>query len=418
MKNRIAAKILGITIISFMLFQGCSEKPLINLEKVTQTVSWTSPTWGYNAPKIVNTKDNTVFVISMTGSYPEGEAQIFQRINTDKWTGGKVFNNVYQPSMIILDNEQHLNVIDNSQNNPVRHHRSLSKEIKEFDMIAEGNGLPDGRGWYIGVGVYEQKIYMSYISNDYKLWFTWKNINDNSWQDAVLIFEGYASPDGNRSLLYPKFQFYDDKGYFMTSHTDDGSTYNTYNSIYLTTFPLDNPGDFTNEIVFQGHTGYYSYGYDMIIDDYGSIYCAHSAGKHSYGDIVPEEVSEGLYVSVKNKNDDAWCLYQVEDRSGCIALHSEPSGVLYAVVTAGSWFEENHTSLKKSKDQGKTWETVIDNLFADYPDIKHQFFMQSVQSHSGSKINDIQIVFSDSNYEKDENGLYSFDLYYLEIDLP
>lgn len=77
----------------------------------------------------------------------------YKRNNAGNWEAGKVFEGIYQPGMIFLDNNQHLNVVVNSETEPVKHYRSIDKKnLNNFKLIASGNELDDGLSWYVGVG--------------------------------------------------------------------------------------------------------------------------------------------------------------------------------------------------------------------------------------------------------------------------
>ncbi len=354
----------------------------------------------------------------MFGSYPSATAQIYKRKSTGNWEAGKRFEGIYQPGMIFLDDDEHLNVIVNSQTEPIKHYRSSDKNnLDNFKLIARGNGLDSGKGWYVGVGVYDSKVFMAYITLDYDFWLTWKNLYDSTWHHAILIYDGFSSANGNHALLYPKFQFKNDTGYIMTSHTSDGTIHNTYDKIFLTEFSVTNPQNFISEIVFDGDLGFYSFGYDMILGKDGTIYCAYSAGDYKYGKLKKDVLPSGLYLSVKRPYEDEWQQYQIHDKVGSVALYISDADELFAIITEGRWSTENRTLLKKSIDHGSTWTINNDNLFSSVPDIKHQFFLQMVQENSGSSVNGIASLFSNIHAEKGDDSLYQFDLGFLQIDI-
>ena len=355
----------------------------------------------------------------MFGSYPTASAQVYKLKNNGNWEAGEIFKDIYQPGMIFLDNDKYLNVVVNSQTEPVRHYRSIDqKNLNNFKLIASGNGLDDGRSWYVGIGVHDTQIFMAYITLDYDLWLTWKNITDSTWHPAILIYDGYSSPKGNHALLYPKFQFKNDTAYVMTSHTSDGSTHNTYDKLFLTKFPVMNPEKLTSEVIFKGDLGYSSFGFDMIIGKDGTIYCAYSAGDYKYGKQKDNTLHSGLYISVKHYNDNKWQQNQIHDKVGSVALNISDANELFAVVTEGEWSSENRTFLKKSIDYGSTWTIDENNLFNSIPNFKHQFFLQTVQENSGSCVTGIDALFSNlHSTKKNADSLYKFDLGFLHIDI-
>ncbi|MBN1349791.1 hypothetical protein JXJ21_10310, partial [candidate division KSB1 bacterium] len=148
---------------AFLSIQNCNSVPKRNMvETITTTACWSSPCWGYNAPKIVRNSQGHLWIINMFGSYPSSKAQIFRKCGDSGWEEGKIFDAIYQPGMIFLDQAEHLNVIFNSQTEPVKHYRSMDQDnLHNFELIASGNGLDDGRGWYVGVGIHENRIYMA-----------------------------------------------------------------------------------------------------------------------------------------------------------------------------------------------------------------------------------------------------------------
>ena len=388
------------------------------IEIITTTECWVSPCWGTNASKIIQNSKGELWAINMFGSYPSASAQIYKRKNRGNWEAGRKFEGIYQPGMVFLDHEEHLNVIVNSETEPIKHYRSIDeKSLNNFKLIASGNGQQDGRGWYVGVGVYGARIFMAYITLDYDLWLTWKNISDSTWNPAILVYDGFPSPKGNHALLYPKFQFKNDTAYIMTSHTCDGGVHNTYDKLFLTSFSVMNPEKFSSEPVFEGNLGYSSFGYDITVGKEGTIYCAYSAGDHKYGKLKKNTLTSGLYISMKHPHGNEWQQYQIHDKAGSVALHISDVGELFAVVTEGKWSTENRTLLKKSIDHGNTWTIINDNLFNTIPDIKHQSFLQIVQENSGSSVNGIEALFSNVHAEKSVDSLYRFDLGFLQVNI-
>jgi hypothetical protein len=231
----------------------------------------------------------------------------------------------------------------------------------------------------------------------------------------VRLFDGYPSPLGNHSMLYPKIQFIEDKVLVMSSHCSDGSVQNTYDKVILHTIPVSDPSSFTEEVVFEGDSGYYSYGFDMLIVD-NNIFCAFLAGQHKYGPIVEDAVKPGLYISSRPVSGETWNLNMVHDQPGCVTIASNGSeNELFALVTEGSWFAQNKSMLKKSADMGETWQLVIPDLLISEPKITGQYFFQSVQTNSGSTVNQIDALFSVIFPEKTDDDLYKFDLMYMHI---
>lgn len=389
------------------------------VETVATSVSWVSPCWGYNAPKIVRNEKGEIWALNFYGRYPESSAQIYKRRGDGAWVPGKIFPGNYQPAMIFLDREGRLNLIQNSEKELVQHFRSTDdKNLNNFKLIASGNGLEDGRGWYVGVGVHKSTIYLSYITLSYNLYLTWKGLNDSAWHQAIVLNHGEVnSVTGNKSWLYPRFYFHSGNGYIAVSSTVDGTTHNTYDKIHIISFPLQNPEQIKSEIVYEGPVGYYTYCFDMIVTPDGTIVCGFTTGKHKYG---PEQASAlplGLYVAVKRLREQKWSIHQVDDHYGNITLNYSPRSGLYAVVTRGWWDEENTCLLKRSSDYGSTWQVVNDNIFSGQPEIKHPFFLQTAHAQSGSSVGNLILgLLTNLHSSEPVDKVYAFDL--LQIQIP
>ena len=415
----LAFAISGMTLMRAVALGGEKSASSVEIETVATSVSWVSPWWGYNAPKIVQNARGEVWAVNLFGRYPASNAQIYKRRSDGAWQPGKVFSGSYQPAMIFLDNDGRLNLIQNSETEPIHHFRSTDdKNLNNFELIASGNGLEDGRGWYVGVGVHGPTIYLSYITLSYNLYLTWKSITDKNWHKAILVHQGEVNPiRGNHSWLYPRFYFHGSEGYIAVSSTVDGTTHNTYNKIYVVSFPLKKPEEFTSELVCEGPVGYYTYCTDMIVMRDGTIICGFRAGQRKYGPEQSSALPPGLYVAVRGQTDKKWNIHQIDDHDGIVTLNYSKKGEVYTVVTRGSWDQENLCLVKKSTNQGRTWEIVNGNIFAHRPNIDRPFFMQTAHTPSGSMTeNTILGLLTNLRSTKPTDGLYTFDL--LEIKIP
>lgn len=397
---------------------GPDDSVKVKVETVTSSLSWVSPGWGYNAPKVVRNEKGEIWVLNFFGRYPESSAQVFKRQADGTWTPGKIFPKIYQPAMIFLDREGRLNLIQNSETDPIRQFRSMDgQNLNSFTLIASGNGLEDGRGWYVGIGVHGSTLYMSYITLEYNLYLTWKRVDDSVWHKPVVLNRGEVNKvSGNKSWLYPRFYFRGDAAYIAVSGTVDGTAHNTYNSIHLIRFPLRNPERFKTEAVYEGPVGYYTYCFDMIATPDGSIMCGFTTGKHKYG---PEQASAlplGLYVAVKRRGTRKWEIHRIDDHYGSVSLNYSSSGGLYAVVTRGWADEENKSLLKKSSDHGRTWKTLNADIFSPQPEIRRPFFLQTSHEQSGSVVKNLILgLLTNLHSPEPADGLYRFDLLQLQI---
>ncbi len=415
-------KILVITVLTFLLFMqfvSCERTTIpAKLEKIATVATWASPYWGYHTPKIVRNAAGEMWSISMAGSYPESNMQIHKKTPGGEWTAGHVFKNHYQPGMLLLDAEGRLNVILNNQESPIEQWRSTDNtNLNNFELIARGNGLPDGRGWYVGVAIRDDLMYLSYVTLDYVSYLSMKTVLDSVWSPARVMHSGYPHELGNHSLLYSGFEFGDSTVYACGSFSRDGSVHNTYEEIILKYFPIGHPEQLLSETIFKGDSGYYSFGYDMLIDTRTEeIYVALSAGIHSYGPAVENSVDPGLYVSVGKAGEGNWTLNKVAEGSGSIALHlDETENALYAYLCTGGWFDQNVLTVKKSLDKGKSWSDVSELSIPPGADsLVHPYFIQSISPKSGSVYHDPVFVFSEMHNQKNADSLFIFDLFCLE----
>ena len=396
------------------------DSPKVNVETIASTQSWVSPAWGYNAPKIVRNRKGEIWALNFTGRYPESNVQLFKRSASGGWAGGKIFPGNYQPAMIFLDHEGRLNLIQNSETQPVRQFRSTDDQnLNNFKLVASGNGLEDGRGWYVGVGVRGPTVYMSYITLSYDLYLTWKGVNDPVWHKPVILNRGEVNKvTGNKSWLYPRFYFHRDRGYIAVSGTVDGTTHNTYNTIHLISFPLRNPDRFKTEAVYEGPGGYYTYCFDMIVTPDGSIMCAFTTGKHKYGPELASALPVGLYVAVKRPTEQKWNIHPIDDHYGTVSLNYSTSGRLYAVITRGWADEENKCLLKVSPDWARTWRIVNDDIFSSRPDVKRPFYLQTAHAQSGSSVGNLVLgLLTNQHLPAPVDGVNTFDLLQIQISM-
>ena len=394
----------------------------VDIECIDTALAWASPGWGYNAPKIVRSAAGEMWAVNFFGKYGGHErARILKRSANGRWIKGAEFDSLYQPSMIFLDHEGRLNYVQNSQTQSIRHYRSSDNEnLHNFSLVATGNGLLDGRGWYVGVAARGQTMFMAYVTLTYDLYFTWKEITSPAWHAAVLIEPGLVdTARGNHAWLYPRFMFFGDQGYITVSSTVDGSKYNTYDKVCLAAFPLASPEKIEKEVVYEGAVGYYSYCYDVVITNDSLLICGFNAGRYRYGPRRDDILPAGLYVAARKIGRTSWSVHRVDEGDGAVALFWRPDDGLYALVTRGSWDQDNHTLLKRSTDHGKTWDVVVDDIMADHPQIKHQFFAQGIRSESGSTGEGGTLHALMTNHEsvKPVEGLYDFDLLHLSIRL-
>jgi len=401
---------------------GVDGQVCVGIERIDTALAWASPGWGYNAPKIVRNAAGEMWAVNFFGKYGGHErARVLKRSADGRWIKGAEFDSLYQPSMIFLDPDGRLNYVQNSQTLPIRHYRSSDDEnLNSFSLIATGNGLPDGRGWYVGVAVHGRTMFMAYVTLTYDLYLTWKDITSPAWHDAVLIEPGLVdTARGNHSWLYPRFAFFGDRGYITVSSTVDGSKYNTYDKVCMASFLLASPEQVEKELVYEGAVGYYSYCYDVAITNDSLLLCAFNAGRYRYGPRRDDILPAGLYVAARKIGQTQWSVHQVDEGDGAVALFWRPEDGCYAVITRGSWDQENHTLLKRSTDGGQTWSVVVDDVLADHPEIKHQFFAQGLRTESGStrEGDTLHALMTNHASVKPVDGLYDFDLLHLSIRL-
>ncbi len=282
---------------------------VISITHIDSVQSWASPLWGHHLPKIGVSSTGRRYVAKYSGTYPNSDIDVLARYDVNDWEQQQHFKNAYQPSLLLLDEDDCINILQNSQTNPMIHLRSIdSAHPMNFDTVAFGNGQPDGRGWYVGAGIVRDKIFMGYVTLSYDLFLTWKNLDDRKWNEPILVHPGIVDTVvGNHSWTRPKFAFFGENGYFVVNETSDGSVRNTYNAVVLVKFSQKNPAHFSTEYIDKVPTGYTAFSTDFSISPNGMMACAYSIGPKQYdadnNDNPPEQ---GLYMAVRKSTDTVW----------------------------------------------------------------------------------------------------------------
>ena len=237
---------------------------------------------------------------------PKPKCKIYKRYPEGKWQTGGILKGAYQPSLLFVDGSGRLNVIQNSQTKPITHLRATDDEgMRNFAPVATGNGLPDGRGWYIGTGIHNDTMYMSYITLDYDLFLTWKRLQDTSWAPAVMLHKGSVNAkSGNHSWTRPDFQFDDRRGYLVVNETNDGSVKNSYNAVHMISFDLADPHQFRTEEIARVPQGFGAYSPDFVVTPEGWMHCVVKWGNRIYDSVSTLEGDPGVYVFSRASGGD------------------------------------------------------------------------------------------------------------------
>jgi len=348
------------TLLTPLLFltMGCVKDDTPQIEWVGINECWVSPLWGTNTPRFVRQSDGTVWVLGFEGKYPESETVIYRRDIKQGWSEANRIKGCYQPSVILLDEDENLHLLTNSQYAPVRHIRGKwDGDSLRLETIAEAKWVDDGRGWYLGAGIQNDQLYLAYISLDYDFWLSWKGLGDDTWAEPVLLYDGFVDSAGNYSMLYPRFHFSPDSAYIMASHTSDGSTFNFKDGVFLYSFGLNNPGQVTEEAVWAGRKGYDAYGFDMLINKDQNLVVAYASGHLHYGDVDSSIGQSGLYVGLGaiNQAPRIWERSLITTERGFLSLSQDESGGLFAFLT-NSTYKSGEFEVYQSKDGGHSWQ--------------------------------------------------------------
>jgi hypothetical protein len=400
---------------------------IITIEEIDTLRSWTSPLFGHHAPKMGIMKNGAQVVAKFSGSYPSAEVDVMGRESNGLWNTKTKFTGVYAPSLLLVDEDNHINILQNSQTEPILHLRSTEKgQLSIFDTIAKGNGLSDGRGWYLGAGISGKKIYMSYVTLSYDLFLTWKNIGDSNWNTPIVIHRGSIDPIiGNHSWTRPKFDFYGDYGYFVVNETSDGSVRNTYNAVVFVKFLLSNPSQFKIEYINKVSLGYTAFSTDFSISPNGQIACVYQIGKKVYDSGKNEkQPEEGLYIGLRNTDESKWKSIRLfeDSREGAIIFGQKNSLCVLQMYSRG--YDEKIDShqvgaisiwkAKISHDGGNVWSNVAireGNIKLVNP--THLELTKSKQNRFGQAIG----LFDDLINSDKVNNLRFFRLYSLQAEL-
>jgi hypothetical protein len=387
----------------------------ISFEKIASVSCSYSSYWGPHAAKIARNEAGIVWSIGLDGAYPNPTSILFRRNKAGQWEQGQEFPETYQPSLLVLDSQGRLNVFTNSVTNPQRHYRSLDdNNFDNFELVAEGNGHSwDPHSYYTGVGIHNDMLYMSYITNDADAWLTWKALADTAWAPAVLLFDGYADPGGNHGVVYPNFAFHEDSAYVVASHTSDGSTYNFKDAVFLYTFPLDNPADFDLEQVYPIHKGYPAFGYEINLDDPQNPELLFAVREKVYGEDNPDALPPSIYMATREKGKAGWVWQAVSKQFG-VATRGELAGKSVIVLNENDWKGNGKfTALERGKNSDEwtpypiPWAVDSTKLFPSN--------LQLLSKSNGSTHSGLNGIFDVRNGEKGADSLYIHELYYLHL---
>ena len=401
----------------------------VEVELVDSVNCWCSPLWGHNAPKIVEGMNGEAYVALFSGEYPEANVQILKRTIGGVWERGRTFRGAYQPSLLFVDGEGFLNVIQNSQTKPLVHFRSTDKKnLENFETVAEGNGQEDGRGWYVGAGVRGDTVYMAYITLSYDLFLTWKHVSASRWNTAVLIHKGSVDAvKGNHSWTRPRLQFSGDTGIFVVNETSDGSVKNSYNAVQLVTFTLSDPRRFTTECIVRVPQGFGAYSSDLAVTQDGWMHCVIERNPRIYDSPFTLDGETGVFVYSRPVGGTTWTASRtfaaVSD--GGLFLHEGGTVTALRVVKSappddgirkdlsnrsdpGSW------EAVQSRDHGVTWSTPpgsSSHIVLTNP--SHIQLMTGASSWSGK--HGTQGIFEDNRGSLPGTKLSRYGLYYFRI---
>ena len=393
-------------------------KPILapSFEKIASMENWGTPLWGEHAPKIVKDRNGIVYVLGQEGPYPGNDAIVYKRLPTGEWVEGARFKETYQPSIPFLDQENRLNVLTNSQTNGIRHYRSTDDQnLNQFVLIAEGNGhAEDPRGFYPGIGIRNDTLYMAYITNDYDFWLTWKCLEDSLWAPAILLYDGYADPKGNHAMLYPRFTFSQDTVYLLASHCSDGSTYNFKDAVYLYQFRPSNPQTFTLDPVYAPRKGYSAFGFNVSLGSDNEPVVIMTSGGHQYGPVDSTALPAGLYRAKRFSERDGWMYEQIYS-GPAVPSEIHLGEDQFIILNANDW--AGNGSLSAMFESGKDlWQRIP--ISWPWPDSTRlfpsnlQFTTPTSGSSPGSGADGVLAV---SSKNETGDGLHSYDLYYVRM---
>ncbi len=377
----IIAIIVLLTVAVRVVAGGMEESPQlkIDVELLDSVHCWCSPLWGHNASKVVEGKSGEVWVALFSGAYPESNVQIFKKLPGGQWQKGGILAGAYQPSMLFVDASGRLNVVQNSQTKPITHLRATDDEgLSSFAPVATGNGLPDGRGWYVGIGIHDDVMYMAYITLDYNLFLTRKRILDTSWAPAVMLHQGSVNlTTGNHSWTRPDFQFDDRQGYLVVNETSDGSVKNTYNAVHLISFDLADPHQFHTEEITRVPQGFAAYSPDFVITPDGGMHCVVMWGSRRYDSASNLDGDPGLYVYSLPSKGARWISRRVFDTpTDCGLVLARDGSVMAVRVVQGEG--KGVVEVMRSVDRGATWSQLTAQKTKErFLDLSHLQFATS-----------------------------------------
>lgn len=298
---------------------------IVSVEQIDTLQSWTSPLFGHHAHKMVTIDDTSLVAIQFMGPYPIADNVLVKRTERGQWEPLARITGTYTPGVLLSDVDGGVNLFCNSQTEPIKHYRMSREHRTRIDTVAVGNGLEDGRGWYIGAGMTGDTVFMAYVTLTYDLFLTWKRVHEARWNSPILIHRGTVDAViGNHSWTRPYFAFHDGMGYFIVNETSDGSVRNTYNGVVLVSFPVERPSDFSTEFVDEVPLGYTSFNTDFSISSDGDLVVVYSRGSQVYeSGKMHTRPEPGIYCAVRTLGSPTWNRSRIFDdhREGSIIMN-------------------------------------------------------------------------------------------------
>lgn len=388
------------------------------IEPLDSVSCWCSPLWGHHAPKIVEGRDGVVWAALFSGDYPEANVQILKRSAAGKWERGRTFSGAYQPSLLFVDGEGRLNVLQNSQTAPIIHFRSSDdSNLMNFDTVAVGNGQEDGRGWYVGAGICNDTVFMAYNLLSYDLFLTWKPVRADEWRPPVKIHAGSVDAvKGNHAWTRPRFQFAGRKGFFVVNETSDGSVKNSYNAVQLVTFDLANPAQFATECLDRVPQGFGSYSPDFAVSADGRMYSVVERTARLYDTPFALEGEPGVYVFSRSVAESTWTKRRLFKTVSDASLFVDAAGevTLLRTVAMPQPASREPFEARRTHDHGVTWDSVsVTSSSVTTTNPSHLQVLTSANNWNGRRGN--MGIFEDRQGSVPESKNSRYRLYFLRV---
>jgi hypothetical protein len=316
---------------------GCAQgTPLPTpISEIARGISWVSPYWGYNTPKIVFDGD-TYYTVGLWGASPDAAHGVLYCLDGGKWREGASLPDIYQPPTLVLDRDKRLVVAYTLKEKPARFLRS--RKPGSADAFDEIPPPPDMlNAYYIGIAVRDETLYLGYLAEpSYTMFLAMLNLSRLEWTPSIVMQEGQVKQKPKTAWTYPILFPTAEGLHVVATNCPDGSEGNTYNEVWYVFYPPGTAAPARREKVADCPVGHSAYAMDMLVDKTGAVHVIFMWNQRKYGEPLPSDSpEEGVYHAWRDPTTGQWHRARLGPISIC-GFHGGPDGPVAIITQPGA----------------------------------------------------------------------------------